>query len=241
MQTQRRKEDQRSTNSCSSNRSLDCSSNCSLNLTTNPNQSQRPHLPRRWETVPLRDQSQKEPVGPGPAPTAGSSMAERCMILKRDECVPLPNKMDQEIASAIDRALFHQKAPAHIWILNAKRNASGMITANTHQNATAAMALIYRDVICTAARTVDKEVIDVEENECWERLKIHTVSIVRYIGKGTEGLQMMRDEMHAENEGVTVPVQVWWLASPHSIKERRQKGEISALSVVFVAKGSTVA
>jgi hypothetical protein len=36
----------------------------------------------------------------------------------------------------------------------------------------------------TAARTVDKEVVDVEENESWERLKIHTVRLIRDIAKG---------------------------------------------------------
>jgi hypothetical protein len=94
-------------------------------------------------------------------------MAERRLILRRDEGVPPPNKMDQEIASAINRVLFHQKAPAPIRIMIAKRNVSGMITAITQQNATAVMALIYRDVIITAAHTVDKGVIDVEDNESW--------------------------------------------------------------------------
>jgi len=87
--------------------------------------------------------------------------------------------MDQEIASAIRRALFHQKAPAHITILNAKRNPMGGITAITNPNATAEMALQYRDIIITAARTVDKGVVDVEENESWERLKIHAVPLIR--------------------------------------------------------------
>jgi hypothetical protein len=54
------------------------------------------------------------------------------------------------------------------------------------------------------------------------------------MGHGTEGLEMIRDEIHGENEGVTVPVQVRWLASCQSIKERRQKAEISASSVLFV-------
>jgi hypothetical protein len=73
--------------------------------------------------------------------------------------------MDLEIASAINRALSHQKAPAHIRIMNAKTNARGAITAITHQNATAAIALMYRDFIIIAARTVDKGIIDVEGNE----------------------------------------------------------------------------
>jgi hypothetical protein len=48
--------------------------------------------------------------------------------------------MDQEIQSAINSALFHQKALAHIRIMNAKRNAKGVITVVTHPNATGEMA-----------------------------------------------------------------------------------------------------
>jgi len=216
-----------------------------LKLQPNPQHEPKPKSAptpaRRWETVPPCAQSQRAPVGPGPAPTDGSSMAERRLILRRDEGVPPPNTMDREVASAINRALFHQKALAHIRIMNAKRNARGTITAITHQNPTAAMALIYRDVIITARRTVDKEVIDEEENESWERLKIHAVPLVRYMGKGTEGLQKMREEFEPENEGIKIPTQVRWLANPRIIRERRQNGEIAASSVVFVVKESKAA
>ena len=194
---------------------------------------------RRCETVPPRNQ--KKLASPAPALTTGSSMADRCLILRRDESVPLPNKMDQEIASAIKRALFHQLAAAHIWIMNARRNAKGTITAITHQNATAEMALRYCDLIITAARTVDKGVVDVEGNETWERLKIHAVPLVRYMGKGTEGLQKMREEFEAKNEGITIPTQVRWLANPHTIRERRPNREFAASSVGFVVKGSKAA
>jgi hypothetical protein len=70
--------------------------------------------------------------------------------------------MDQEIASAINRVLFHKMAPARISIMNAKSNAKGATTAITHPIATAEMALQYRDIIITAARMVDKGVVDVE-------------------------------------------------------------------------------
>ena len=125
--------------------------------------------------------------------------------------------------------------------MNARRNAKGAITAITHQNATAGMAMQYHDIIITAARTVDRGVVDVEENETWERLKIHAVPLVRYMGKGTEGLQKMREEFEAENEGIAIPTQVRWLANPRTIRERKQNGEIAASSVVFVVKGSRLA
>jgi hypothetical protein len=168
-------------------------------------------------------------------------MEERRLILRRDECEPLSNKMDQEIASAINRELFHQKAPAHNRIMNAKRNAKGAITAITHPNTTPGMAMQYRDVIITAVRTVDRGVVDVEENETWERLKIHAVPLVRYMGKSTESLRKMRDEIEAENEVIAIPTQVRWLANPRPMSKRRQNGEIAASSVVIVVKGSRMA
>jgi hypothetical protein len=168
-------------------------------------------------------------------------MADRRLILRRDETVPLPNKMDQEMASAITRALFHQQAPAHIMIMNARRNAKGTITAITRQNATAEMAMQYRNIIITAAKTVNRGVMDVEENETWERLKIHEVPLVQYMGNGTEGPQKMREEFEAENEGIAIPTQVRWVANPRPIRERKQNGEITASSVVFVLQGSGLA
>jgi hypothetical protein len=155
--------------------------------------------------------------------------------------LPFPNKMDQEIVSAISRALFHQQAPAHIRIMNARRNAKGAITAIMHQNATAEMAMQYHDIIITAARTVDRGVVDVEEDKTWERLKIHPVPLVRYMGKGTEGLQKMREEFEAENKGIAIPTQVRRLANPRTIRERKQNGVIAASSVVFVVQGSRLA
>ena len=60
---------------------------------------------------------------------------------------------------------------AHIRIMKAKRNAKGAITAITHPNATAEIAMQDLDIIIIAARTVDRGVVDVEENVTWARLK----------------------------------------------------------------------
>jgi hypothetical protein len=118
-------------------------------------------------------------------------MAERRLLSRRDKSVPLSNEMDQEIALAITRAFSHQKAPADIRIMNAKRNAKAAITAIMYPNATAEMALQYHDIVTTAARTVDKGVVHVQENWSCERLMIHTVPLIRYMGKGKEGLKKM--------------------------------------------------
>jgi len=52
----------------------------------------------------------------------------------------------------------------------------------------------YGEIVIMAGRIVDRGVVDVEENETWERLKIHVVTLMWYMGKGTEGLQKMRQK-----------------------------------------------
>jgi len=47
----------------------------------------------------------------------------------------------------------------------------------------------------------------------------------------------MREEFEAENDGIVIPTQVWLLADPRTIRERRQNRDIAASSVVFVVKG----
>jgi len=139
--------------------------------------------------------------------------------------------MNQEIASAINRALFLKKALAHISIMDTTRNATDAITAITHPNATAEMAMQYCENIITAARTFKREVVDHEENETWERISIHAVPLVRYMGKGTEGRPKMPEEFEGENKGIKIPTHVRWLAKPRTIRERRQNGAIATLSV----------
>jgi len=197
-----------------------------------------PTLARRFETVP--PPNEKKLATSAPAPTTGSRLADRRIILRRDGNMPLPNKMDKEILSVINRALFHRQAPVHILIMNAIRNANYAIKAITHQNATAEMGQLYHDIIIMAVRTVDKGVINVNKNESWQRLKIHAVPLVLYMRKGTDGLHEMRDEFDAESEGVAITAQVRWVANPPTIRESRQNGENAASSVVLVVKGNKV-
>jgi len=88
---------------------------------------------------------------------------------------------------------------------------------------------------------VDKRIIDIEERESWERRIIPTVRLARCIGKGTDGLHEMMEEIEAENEGMAIPAQVRWLSNPRIIRESEQSGEIKTSSVVFIVRGKMVA
>jgi len=95
----------------------------------------------------------------------GSRIAERRQILGRDDSVPLSNTIVQDIASAINTALFHQKAPAHFSIMNAKKDGKDAITAIMHPKATAHMGLQSHNKIIAVARTVNRGVVDFEAIE----------------------------------------------------------------------------
>jgi len=94
-------------------------------------------------------------------------MADRLLIMRRDESIPRFNEMDEEIVSAVNRALLQQQTRVHVWIMKAKMNDRGAITAIMQQNPTGQMVLLYEDIIVKAARSVENGFIDVEGNESW--------------------------------------------------------------------------
>lgn len=59
-----------------------------------------------------------------------------------DEGIPISNKMDEGIRSESNRAQFQQQDPAHVQIMNMKRNTRVTITAIMQQNAAAEIALL---------------------------------------------------------------------------------------------------
>jgi hypothetical protein len=105
----------------------------------------------------------------------------------------------------------------------------------------AARVLVYHNFIINIACMVARRLINVEENKSWERLNVHAVPLVRYMGNGTEGLQNVWDSIHAGDEGVAFPIQVRWLVNPHEVKKRGQMGEISASSLVNKVRVSNTA
>jgi hypothetical protein len=50
----------------------------------------------------------------------------------------------------------------------------------------------------------------------------------------------MGKEIHVENEGVVIPIQVRWLASPHNIWQKLHIRERSKFLVIVVVKGDMV-
>jgi hypothetical protein len=86
-----------------------------------------------------------------------------------------------------------------------------MITGITTEMCTMDNLRKYEAVIVKAAHMVDRGIISFGENEAWQRLKIHRVPLNRYVGRGTNGLEKLWEEIHAENAGVVIPIATRWL------------------------------
>lgn len=70
----------------------------------------------------------------------------------------------------------------HIQSMNAKRRVKDVVTPSNYQDSLAVMALAYHNMIINTACMVYKGVIDVEENESREKLKVHAARLMRFVG-----------------------------------------------------------
>jgi hypothetical protein len=194
-----------------------------------------------------RKESQAIASGPGDLAlkpiTRGNTEDDRKVIFPRDGLTPHPQGNAMAIHSEVNRALHKAGVPAHVRLAKLRRNENGVLTGLVEDKTNARQFLRYADLILLAARKADPGlgVIAVESNETWARLKIHGVQLQRYMRDDpAEGLQLLREEIEAENPGVQIPT-AGWLVAPRWIKERWLREEIKSSSVVLAVKDRAVA
>jgi len=168
-------------------------------------------------------------------------MEKRRVTFNWDNGLPLSQNKDLEISSEVNRAHFEAKVPYFVRIQGVTRNTRGCFSTITTPGATAAMLIWYREIVIKAARKLDSGFVDIETNELWERVKMHGVNYDRYLGKKTRGgLEKLRQELQAENEGVVLPLAINWIGGRKDVLKKKVEGK-KASSVVFGVKESTMA
>jgi len=186
-----------------------------------------------------RQQQRKEELRP--VPPGQNSMEKRRVTFKRDNGLPLSQKKDLDISSEVNRVLFEAKVPHFVRIQGVTKNTQGCLSTITTPGATAKMLIRYREIVIKVARKVDAGIVDIETNELWERVKMHGVNFDRYLGKKTGGgLEKLRQELQAENEGVALPLAISWIEGPKDVQKKKAEGKKASL-VVFAVKGSKMA
>jgi len=189
--------------------------------------------------VEVKRQQKKDEMKP--VPPGQNSMEKRRVTFKRDNGLPLSQKKDLDISSEVNRALVEAKVPHFVRVQGVTKNTRGCLSTITTPAATAEMLIRYREIVIKAARKVDAGMVDIESVELWEKVKMHGVNFDRYLGKKTGGgLEKLRKELQAENEGVVLPHAINWIGGPKDVQKKKGEGK-KASSVVFAVKGSKMA
>jgi hypothetical protein len=176
-----------------------------------------------------------------PVPPGQNSMEKRRVTFKRDNGLPLSQKKDLDISSEVNRALFEAKVPHFVRIQGVTKNTRGCLSTITTPAATAEILIRYREIVIKAARKVNAGIVDIETQELWEKVKMHGVNFDRYLGKKTRGgLEKLKQELQAENEGVVLPLAISWIQGPKDVQKKKMEGK-RASTVVFAVKGSKMA
>jgi len=168
-------------------------------------------------------------------------MKKRRVTFKCDNGLPLSQEKDLDISSEVNRALFEANVPHCIRIQGVTKNTRGCLSTIMNLGAMAEMLIRCREIVIKAARKVDAGIVDIETNELWERVKMHDVNFNRYLGnKPGGGLEKLRQELEAENEGVVLPLTINWIGGPKDV-QKKKADEMKASIVVFAVNSSKMA
>jgi hypothetical protein len=153
--------------------------------------------------------------------------------------VPMTPAMASVVVAHINIALS-KVAPPHVRTTLGKISHRGRLSTMAREGASAAMLLHFKKEIIEAARKVDRGIINVIANESWMELKI-LVAYERY--RHPEGLENLRAQIEAENEGVIIPpFSMRWLRAKRMIEDHHQRGKLpgGGASVVFKVPNKAV-
>ena len=169
---------------------------------------------------------------------------QRCFEFPRDKTRPTNvgrattsedlAKRNASVQASVNKELHRIGASVRIQGLFLTQ--SGKYRGSTTPTSNADQLLDHRDAAIRAARTVDPSVAGLEARPSWWWMKIHGVPVARFVGRGPNGLTALREELEAENGGLSVPSPVRWLSGATSVKTRYREGVISASSVILAVR-----
>ena len=86
------------------------------------------------------------------------------------------------------------------------------------------------NMLIRAAKRVDDAVVGVEILEQWQRLKVHGMSLERYLGPGK--LELLRREVESST-GIPLKTMPRWLINEDRLKEQQDKGNKQRSAIVI--------
>ena len=140
------------------------------------------------------------------------------------------------IASYVNRAL-HRKGSSSVRVERIRCTDTGRTLSVTTPTSTLQDLLEHRDMVLQAARVIDSSIRDVVPQQKWKWIRIHNISLTRYMGKARDGgLIKLREELEAENSGMHIQAEIRWLGGA-KVRARFQANKDGSSSVVAAVLG----
>ena len=146
---------------------------------------------------------------------------------------------EADLMLALNEALARAGEGIDIRFSRVRYSPSGAVSALLTEKANAGL-LIPRlsNVLIRAAKTVDAAIIGVDILEHWQRLKIHGMSLDRYLGDGK--MELLRREVESST-GIQLKTIPRWLISETRLREQQESGQKRGSAIVITVKGESEA
>ena len=132
---------------------------------------------------------------------------------------------------ALNEALQKVEKPAFVRFSRVGYSPSGAISALLTEKSDAVELLKTRsNPLIRAAKPVDPAVIGVEALERWHRLKVHGMSLERYLGDGK--MELFRREIESST-GIRLKSTPRWLIPESRLRERQESGNNRGSAIVI--------
>ncbi len=116
---------------------------------------------------------------------------------------------------------------------------SGAISALLTEQANVGVLLSrLSNLLIRTAKTVNPAIVGVEILEHWQRLKVHGMSLERYLGEGK--MELLKREVES-SMGIQLKTLPRWLISEDRLREAQTIGSKQGSAIVITVKGETEA
>jgi len=141
---------------------------------------------------------------------------------------------EADLMLALNEALARAGEGADIRFSRVRYSPSGEVSALLTEKANAGL-LIPRlsNVLIRAAKTVNVAIVEVEILKHWQRLKVHGMSLDRYLGDGK--MELLRREVESST-GIKLKTLPQWLISETRLREQQESGNKRGSAIVITVK-----
>ena len=169
------------------------------------------------------------------APKKSLNPVDRRILFLREKSTKSINIPD--LLLAINLAIKKCGLPEHIRLLRLWETPSGAISGLLKNGANAEMLNSAKEEILKAVKKLDSSISSLQAAEQWYSLRIHTISLKRYLN--STGMKILKEEIESTNE-LNLPNYPRWI-NPKKAEERFNNEEIAYSTVVIKVRSKTIA